>query len=221
MTEPAWFDLLRDAGVPLANSRPVANADEAVGAAEALGYPVVLKGTSPALPHKSELGLVRLGLTDADALAAAFTELDAILAAQPDAGPAACITVQPLARGGIELIAGIRNDPAFGSLIVVGVGGTLVEVLKQSSLRIGPVSADTARTMLDETVAGTLLRGTRGKGPYDVDAAARAISALSRFGAATYGVLAAVEINPLIVLEQGQGVLGVDALLEPATNDRS
>ena len=218
MTEPAWFDLLRDAGVPLAESRAVASAGEAIGAAEALGYPVVLKGTSPALPHKSELGLVRLGLADADAVGAAFAELEASLGAQPDAGPAACVTVQPLARGGVELIAGIRNDPAFGSLIVVGVGGTLVEILNQSSLRLGPVSPDTARTMLDETVAGTLLRGTRGKGPCDSDAAARAISALSCFGAATYGVLAAVEINPLIVLEQGQGVLGVDALLEPAAN---
>ncbi len=218
MTEPAWFDLLRDAGVPLADSRAVASGDEAVGAAEALGYPVVLKGTSPALPHKSELGLVRLDLTDADAVADAFSELDAILGAEPDAGPAACVTVQPMAQGGVELIAGIRNDPAFGSLIVVGLGGTLVEILKQSSLRIGPVSSDTARTMLDETLAGALLRGIRGKGSYDIDAAARAISALSRFGAATQGVLGALEINPLIVLEEGRGALGVDALLEASTD---
>jgi acyl-CoA synthetase (NDP forming) len=218
MTEPDWFDLLRDAGIPMAEVRPVASADEALAAADALGYPVVLKGTSPALPHKSDLGLVRLGLADADAVSAAFADLDTILCAQPDAGPAACVVVQPMAQSGVELIAGIRNDPAFGSLVVVGLGGTLVEIVKQSSLRIGPVSPDTARSMLDETVAATLLRGTRGKGPYDIDAAARAIAALSRFGASTHGVLGAVEINPLIVLEEGKGALGVDALLEPAAN---
>ncbi len=216
MTEPEWFGLLGEAGVSMVDCRAAASAAEATAHADASGYPVVLKGTSPDLPHKSELGLVRIGLDSPDAVSGAFADLSGVLDAHPEAS-ARCVTVQAMADAGVELIAGVRNDPAFGSLVVVGLGGTLVELLRQSSLRLGPVSLESARTMLDETLAGTLLRGARGAGPYDIDAAAELIAALSRFGAATHGVLSAVEINPLIALEEGHGAIGVDALLEPVS----
>jgi acetate---CoA ligase (ADP-forming) len=98
---------------------------------------------------------------------------------------------------------------------VVGLGGTLVEVMKETSLRIGPVDAASAAEMLEETKAATLIAGTRGKGPFDKDAAIRAIVALSRFAHATSESIASIEINPLIVRKIGQGALGVDLLLEP------
>ena len=128
----------------------------------------------------------------------------------------AAIVVQPMAGPGVELIVGVKNDPRFGSAIAVGLGGTFVEILREARVEMGPVTAEEARAMLDATRAGTILRGVRGKGPYDIDAAAEAIAALSRFGAATRDTLAAVEINPLIVLEKGRGAVGVDVLLEPA-----
>jgi hypothetical protein len=125
------------------------------------------------------------------------------------------IIVQPMVEEGVQLLIGARNDPRFGSIVVVGLGGTLVEVMKETSLRIGPVDAATAAEMLEETKAATLIAGTRGKGPFDKDAAIRAIIALSRFAHATSESIAAIEINPLIVRKIGQGALGVDLLLEP------
>jgi hypothetical protein len=123
-----------------------------------------------------------------------------------------------MAADGIELIVGIRNEPGFGSFLLVGLGGVLVEVSRQVSVRVAPVDARTAHSMLDETAAGTLLAGVRGKGPFNIEAAASAIAAFSAFGAAQCRRLAALEINPLIVT--GKGVFGVDVLLEPHTTSR-
>lgn len=211
LTEVERFRLLGEAGVPMVECRAVTSPEDAVLAAEQLGYPVVLKATSADAPHKTELGLVRLGLETAAAVREAFGELAG------RTGHGVSLLVQRMAGPGVELIAGVRNDPAFGSLVVVGLGGIHVEVLREVSVRLGPVDRETAAAMLRETRAGALLRGARGKGPYDLDAAADAIAALSEFGAGAHGVLAAVEINPLIVLEQGKGAVGVDALLEPVS----
>ena len=115
---------------------------------------------------------------------------------------------------GIELILGARNDDHFGTVIAVGLGGTLVEVMRRASVCLGPVDLTTARTMLTETPAARILTGTRGAGPFDIDDAARAVSAFSTFASTTNGVLAALEINPLIVLEAGHGAVGVDAIFE-------
>ena len=148
-------------------------------------------------------------------MGAAFDDLSKKFKSVPNVGQAAAIVVQPMAGPGVELIVGVRNDPRFGSAIAVGLGGTFVEILREARVEIGPVTAAEARKMLDATRAGTILKGVRGKGPYDIDAAAEAIAALSRFGASTMGTLSAVEINPLIVLEKGKGAVGVDVLLEP------
>ena len=125
--------------------------------------------------------------------------------------------LQPQAKPGIELIVGVRNYPGFGSLLVVGLGGMFVELLNKSSERLGPVDEATAKAMLDETRAGQILRGFRGQGPYDIGAAAAAIAAISRFGAATIDSVSVLEINPLIVHVAGEGATGVDLLLEPVS----
>jgi succinyl-CoA synthetase beta subunit len=106
-------------------------------------------------------------------------------------------------------------DPGFGAVIAVGPGGTLVEVVGRASVRLAPLSVEVAREMLSETPAAKLLAGTRGAGPFDTEAAAHAIAAFSRFAHALRDEVAAVEVNPLIVLPQGQGVVGVDAVIEP------
>jgi hypothetical protein len=157
--------------------------------------------------------LVRLGLADADAVRAAYAEIGAILAAHARAESPARIVVQAMAGEGVELILGVRNEPGFGSFILVGPGGVLVEISAQASVRLGPVDAATARAMLYETAAGRLLEGVRGRPACDIDAVARAIAAFSAFGAAQMRNLAAIEINPLIA--GPAGVVGVDLLLEP------
>jgi len=98
-------------------------------------------------------------------------------------------------------------------------GSTLVEVFREASMRIGPVDRQTALEMLNETRTGTLLAGVRGRGPFDLEAAADAVVALSRFGAATRGIVSSVEVNPLMVLERGRGVVGVDVIIELTTGD--
>ncbi|MBV9523712.1 MAG: acetate--CoA ligase family protein [Alphaproteobacteria bacterium] len=212
LDEAERFRAVAEAGLPMAETVPVDSAAEAAAVGKRLGYPVVLKGSAPHLPHKSDLGLVRVGLEDEAALTAAFAEVAAILARHARDG--AQIVLQAMAKPGIELILGIRNEPGFGSFVLVGVGGVFVGVMKEASLSAGPIDAEQARAMLRETAAGTLLAGLRGRGPYDMDAAVAAIVALSRLGAATIDRLSSIEINPLIVHEQG--ATGVDLLIEPA-----
>ena len=207
------FAALAGAGLPMVPTLAVSTAVEAVIAGSKLGLPLVLKGTARGLGHKSDLGLVRVGLHTTDEVATAFDEISAALAVRPGLVDAQ-VLAQPMAGKGIELIAGIRNDPSFGTVVVVGVGGVLVELLKDVSIRLGAVDRDGALEMLRETAAATLLAGVRGAGPYDLAAAADAIARLSLLGVATRGLLKSIEINPLIVLERGSGAVGVDALIE-------
>lgn len=212
--EPERFSLLAKAGVPMAECVPAQNASEAARIAARLGFPVVLKGVAPSLPHKTELGLVKLGVTDMAGVHTAYEELAATLSRHAANDDRAAVIVQPMVKEGIQLLIGVRNDRQFGSIVVVGLGGTLVEVMNEASLRIGPIDHKTAREMLAETKAAKLLAGTRGKGPFDVEAAVDAIVALSRFAHETADSVAAVEINPLIVREKGGGAVGVDLVLE-------
>lgn len=213
--EPSRFKLLAAAAVPMIASEFAKSAADAVAVASRIGYPVVMKGIADHLPHKSDLGLVKLGLGDAVAVRAAYAALEAILKSNARAGSSTGIVVQKTAPEGIELIVGIRNQEGFGSFVVAGPGGVLVELTNKASVRVGPVDEATALAMLEETVAGKLLRGVRGKGPWDIGAAAKAIAAFSCFGAAHIDSLAELEINPLIVGAKGEGAFGVDVLLEP------
>lgn len=207
ISQPALFDLLRDAGVPMTACHAVASAEEAVEWAEEFGFPVVLKGCKPKLAHKSELGLVRLPLHDSPSIREAFSGIGEVLRRQGGGE----IVVQPMTGEGVELIVGLRCDPAFGVVVMVGLGGVLVEFIKSVSIRLGAVDHASALTMLEECRAAEPLRGLRGKGPFDLAAAARAITALSHFGVAVAGAFSSVEINPLIVGKGG--AVGVDALL--------
>jgi acyl-CoA synthetase (NDP forming) len=213
-TDVARFRLLADAGLPMAKCIPVTSAIQAARAAEQLGFPVVLKGSAPHLAHKSDLGLVHVGLNNAANVEAAYSKIAKTLQANVPVEAEHEIYVQGMSKPGVELVLGVRNEPGFGSFVVVGVGGIFVELIKEASIRLSPVSEPEALAMLHETSAAKLLGGFRGKGPYDIDAVARAIAALSRFGAATVGMLASIEINPLIAHEDG--AVGVDILIEAA-----
>lgn len=211
-SEPDCFALLTKIGVPMVRAQTVTNAADAVSVARAFGYPVVMKAVASHLPHKSDLGLVRLGLPDAAAVEAAFADLSDRLARHAQPGSTGEILVQEMAEGDVELIVGIRNEENFGSFVIAGPGGVLVELANQASIRLGPVNEHEARAMLAETAAGKLLQGVRGKPPCDIDAVAAAIAAFSRFGAAQMSQLSALEINPLIV--GPNGAKGVDLLID-------
>ena len=202
--------LLGAAGIPFAPERIARTREEAVAAARAIGFPVVLKVLSADIAHKSEAGGVVLGLRDADAVAATY---DAMMARVAERVPNARIDGALVARmieGGIETVIGTKRDPIFGPVVVFGLGGVYVEVLKDVTLRLAPVDRDTAKDMVRAIKGYPLLSGARGKPPADLDALADALVALSRFAAA-HPEVASAEINPFIALADGGAA--VDALI--------
>jgi len=197
-------------GVPVVDERLATSAAEAVAAAEALGYPVALKVESPAIPHKTEAGVVRLALAGEAAVRVAFDEVMA--AALRVARPAEIrgVLVQPMAEG-VEVIAGARIDPLVGPMVVVGSGGVLVELMRDSVAALAPVSKEEARAMLLRLKGAKLLTGFRGSAPVDLDALAGAVARISEFAADFAGELEELDVNPLRCTPAR--VLAVDALI--------
>ena len=182
--------------------------------ADAQGYPVVLKVVSPDIAHKSEAGGVALNLADRTALQAAWTQMQQSVAAH---APQAVITgysVQPMLRGGFELIVGCSVDPELGRVLMVGAGGIWAEVLDDVRFLALPASQAEITDALDSLRIAPILRGARGQGPLDVEAAVAAIHRLSRqFHADTW--VSEVDLNPLLVRPQGRGAVALDVLVVP------
>jgi acetyltransferase len=200
--------LLAAYGIPVLMPRLAGNPDEAAAIAGALGGPVALKIASPDIPHKTDVGGVTLGLTSpTDVGHAAASMLARIRARRPDARIWGLL-VQPMAPPGKELLVGAVHDPQFGPLVMVGVGGIYVEVLRDTATRLAPVSPAEALRMLDELKMAPLLRGVRGEAPVDRAALAETIS---RFGqlVADCPDLLEVELNPLVA--GTASVVAVDA----------
>ncbi|MGH2343128.1 acetate--CoA ligase family protein [Segnochrobactraceae bacterium EtOH-i3] len=197
-------------GVTGAEQRVVATAKEATAAATALGGRVVLKVLSEAIPHKSDVGGVAVGLT-AETIGPALDAMATGLAARGLPAPEGYL-VQKMLTGGVELILGLRRDPQLGPVLLLGAGGTLAELLHDSTLRLLPIGEDDARAMIGELRVSRLLSGYRGSPPADIDALVQAILALARMGEALGDRLAEAEINPLFVLPAGQGVAAADGL---------
>jgi acyl-CoA synthetase (NDP forming) len=123
------------------------------------------------------------------------------------------VLIAPIVTGGIETILGVRKDPTFGPVVMFGLGGTLVEVIEDVSFRVAPFGEAEARRMIAETRAAKVLRGTRGKGPYDVAALAGALSRLSVFAAEHSDRIDSAEINPFVVFPEGHGAVALDAVI--------
>ncbi len=201
---------LRPHGIPFPPEELAGDPAAAVAAADAIGHPVVVKLCGEAVAHKSERGLVRVGLGDATAVHLAASEL--LEAARPE-DLATGVLVAPVVRGHRELIAGLATDPTFGRTIVVGIGGVLTEALADVSVRLLPIGRDDALDMLDGLHNQALLGELRGEPPVDRDAVADVLVALGEF-AATAPDVVSVDLNPLIV-QDGLPV-AVDALVEVA-----
>jgi acyl-CoA synthetase (NDP forming) len=187
----------------------VRTARDAAVAAEAIGFPVVAKGVSRHVVHKSDLGLVRLSLADVDAVARAFDDIASALAAAGDAdGPH--VVVQEMVRGEAELILGARYDETFGAQVLVGFGGIMVEVLRDIQVASAPLGPEQAHAMLRRLALWPVLAGVRGRLPLDVDAVADALARLSWLAHDLGSRLRDLEINPLIVRVAGKGAVAVD-----------
>lgn len=199
-------------GVPVIADTLVHSRAEARAAAERIGYPLVLKLVSPDVAHKTEYGLVRLGLRTADAVADAYdalTQKAASLSVVRIEG----VTLEPMLSGGVELLVGVTRDPLFGWMLTVGLGGVWTELMGDVRHRLLPVDAAGAESMLRQLKGFRLLHGYRGAPRADVPAAAQAIAALCTAVLAGASELREVEVNPLLVMPQGQGAVAVDALV--------
>ncbi|MBO1076855.1 acetate--CoA ligase family protein [Roseomonas marmotae] len=216
MTESAATAVLAACGLSVAGGRLVQDLDAALAAAEALDYPVVLKAESPDLPHKTEAGAVRLDLRDAAALRQAHAAMLDALAALPSPPRLSGLLVQPMLPRGVEVMVGARQDPVFGPVVAVGLGGVLVELLSDMAVAPAPVSLPQARRMLYGLRGFPLLTGFRGMPAADLDELAETICRVAELAAALPGRIAELDINPLVCA--GKRIVAVDALiaLEPA-----
>ncbi len=207
--------LLAAYGIPGPREAVAATAEEAVTAADSIGYPVVLKVLSPDIQHKTEIGGVRAGLQNERAVATAFREvMEVARRHHPRARLEGALIQEMISPGAVEVILGVLRDPDFGPVVVFGSGGVLVELLEDSSLRLPPLSREDALEMIRETRGARLLQGFRGRPPADVAALAGALVRLSQLALDLGDLIAALDINPLMVLPAGQGVRAVDVLME-------
>ncbi len=203
--------LLEQFGIPVVPALLVNSAEQAVEAARGVNFPVVLKVASPDIVHKSDIGGVRLYLQREQEVREAFQQ---IMQAANNVSPAPHIEgvlVSPMRSGGIELLVGVVRDPAWGQVMAVGLGGVWVEILKDTSLRVLPVSREDIRTMLDELQGKALLHGARGSMPADLDSLVEVVYRTSMLAQAMGDTLESLEINPLRVA--GSQIEALDALI--------
>jgi acyl-CoA synthetase (NDP forming) len=210
LTEREAKAVLATYGVPVVGERLAHSADAAVQAALELGLPVALKVESADLPHKTEAGVIRLDLRSEAAVRAAYAEVLANAGRVQPPPRINGVLVQPMLPAGVEIMVGARIDPLFGPLLVVGLGGVLVELLRDTVLMPAPVAPAEALALLNRLKGAAILRGFRGAEPVDVQRLAEVISAISEFAADHSGRLAELDVNPLICA--GGRIVGVDWL---------
>lgn len=206
--------LLREAGLPATPSVLVSDADAAVAAAADIGAPVVLKIVSADIVHKSDVGGVKLKLSGEAAVRQAHADILASVRRHAPQARLDGVLVAPMAPAGVECIAGIHDDPVFGPVVMFGLGGVFVEVLKDVSFRLAPFGHGEALSMIREIKGHAVLQGARGAPPCDLDALADALVRLSQLAVVQRGRLASLEINPLLALPRG--ALALDAVVIPA-----
>ena len=210
LTESEAKRLLAAYGIPAPKERPARSADEAAAAAAAIGYPVVMKGVSRRVVHKSDAGLVKLTLGDAEAVRDAYAAIERALAAAAPGEPAVAVVMEQ-AAGEVEMILGARWDPGYGAQVLVGFGGVLVDLLKDTRLACAPLSRAQARALIEELAMRRVLDGVRGRPAADSAALADALVRLSWLAHDLGPRMREMDVNPLVVRAAGRGVLALDA----------
>lgn len=208
LTEIEAKQMLEDAGVPVSPARLAKTRAEAMQVASKLGFPIVLKIVSPQITHKSDVGGVALGLASADEVGAAFDRVVAsakqhVLDATIDG-----VAVQRMEKQGTEVIIGVTKDPQFGPVLMFGLGGVLVEVLKDVAFRIVPIVERDARQMIEELKGYPLLQGYRGQDPADIGKLQALLLKVSSFIEA-HPEVAELDLNPVFAYKDG--AIAVDA----------
>lgn len=210
LSEHAAKQLLRAYGIRVPREQLVTSAAAAVRAAGLVGYPVVMKASGARIAHKTELGLVKIGLTSASQVRDAYRELTDI-ARYEDVALDGVLVCQMVEQG-VEMVVGVAHDDLFGPTVTVGLGGVLVEVLRDTAVGVPPFGEGQARDMLAGLRGRALLDGVRGRPAADLDALVEVILRVQRMALELGGQLAELDINPLMVLPQGQGAVALDAL---------
>ena len=219
-------ELIAAWGIPITGEATATTAAEAVAAADAIGYPVALKVDSPDILHKTEAGVIRLNLTDAAQVSAAYADVMSNAArattdgadsahgelVEPGGAEINGVLVQEMVSGGVEVIVGVSYDVQLGPVLLFGTGGVMVEVYNDVALRLCPITRPEAVEMINQVKGSRLLKGFRGAPAADVDALADALVQISHLAVNLEGTLSELDINPLMVLPEGQGIKAADAL---------
>jgi acetate---CoA ligase (ADP-forming) len=214
LSERSSKELVAAYGIPVSRDILTTTAAEATRAARAIGYPVVLKVCSPDIAHKTDLGLVRVGLKTATDVREAFHQMADLAAAHPDAVIEGILVSEQL-DDGIEAVIGLSTDALFGPTVMVGLGGVLVEVLGDVAVRVPPFDRREARRMIDELRGVALLRGARGRPAADIDALVDIIMKVQRLGTELIDDVFELDLNPVLVRPEGRGAVALDALVIP------
>lgn len=206
--------LLAEHGIPSPREELANNADEAERFASEIGYPVAVKVVSADILHKTEVGGVALGLADPASVREAVTRMARTIPAQAPEARIEGYLVSQMVTGGIECIVGVSRDEAFGPIVTIGLGGTLVELFKDTACALAPVSPERALKLIAKLKSAPLLTGYRGGPTHDLTAFAEAISRISVLAAQNAETIETIEINPLVVRPGSGGVVALDAVIE-------
>lgn len=213
LSEVEAKQILAEAGLPVVETRLAKTPEDAVAIANELGYPVALKIVSPQITHKSDVGGVRLNVADARGVVLAFEEIvNNARRAVPEATIEG-VSVQRMAKPGVEVIIGMTKDPQFGPVLMFGLGGVLVEVLKDVAFRIVPLAPRDAKQMIREIKGYPLLEGYRGQPPCDVSALEQMLLKLSEFVDA-HPEIAELDLNPVFAYPDGAVAVDARVVLE-------
>ena len=213
LTEIESKTFLSEAGVPVIQTRLVKSKEEAIGISKRLGFPVALKIVSPEIIHKSDVGGVKLGLKTSEQVESAYEE---ILSSVKQKFPHAIIdgmSVQKMARPGVEVIIGMTKDPQFGPVLMFGLGGVLVELLKDVSFRIVPLEREDAREMIREIKGYPMFEGFRGGEPVDISILEEILLQVSRF-VDDHPEIKELDLNPIFAYKDGAVAVDARIILE-------
>ncbi len=223
LTERQSKQILAEYGIPIARQTLATSAEEAVEIARRIGYPVVLKIESPEIAHKTEARAVEIGISNDAEVHAAYDRIMENARAHNPAAQINGVLVQEMVRGGREVIIGMTQDSQWGPTIIFGLGGILVEVLKDIATRVAPLTRFDVEEMMHELKGAKILKGFRGQPPADITAVIDIVLRFSQLCRDLKDDIAEIDINPLMVCENGKGAKVVDCLmtrllLEPRHN---
>jgi acyl-CoA synthetase (NDP forming) len=216
LTEIESKELIKSAGIPIVEAKLARTKAEAISLSKTIGFPVVLKIVSPDVVHKSDSGGVRLGLDNAVQVGRAYSEILAAIKKHHPKAKIEGISVQKMARPGIEVIIGMTKDEQFGPVLMFGLGGILVEVLKDVSFRIVPLNKRDASQMIKEIKGYPLLEGYRGQGPADIPFLEALILKVSDF-IDKNPEIKELDLNPVFAYKDGAVAVDARVILEPAS----